>query len=316
MPTSNADLGAAAGPEPAGDTSGATPTSPAAAPANGRPGLPAAADCRTALRRTPASVWNDDVTDWAAALTYYAMLAIFPALLVTVSLIGAADPTAVQHLIDQVGAVVPAESRDIIERTLEGMADRGSALWLLVTAGAVGALWSASSYLAVFRRALHTMHGAEDRRPVWKTAPRVVITALVLLVLLISSAMVLMLTDEAAGVLGRSMGVDSAGVTAWNVLKWPLILGLAAVLVLVLFRTGPAETRGVRRRAVGGALAVALWVICSAGFALYVSYVDTYSRLYGSLAGMVVFLVWLWVSNLALLTGAQFNAELAKLSRR
>ncbi|MFG2196393.1 YihY/virulence factor BrkB family protein [Streptomyces sp. NPDC048639] len=316
MRTSNAGPGAAAGPESGGDKSDVTPTSPAAAPANGRSGLPAAADCLTALRRTPASVWHDDVTDWAAALTYYAMLAIFPALLVTVSLIGAADAKAVHGLIDQVGAVVPAVSRDVIEQTLEGMADRGSALWLLITFGAIGALWSACSYLAVFRRALHSMHGVEDRRPVWKTAPRVVITAVVLLALLISSAMVLMLTDEVVGVLGRSAGVEGAGGAAWNVVKWPLLVGLAAVLVLVLFRTGPAETRGVRRRAVGGALAVVLWLVCSAGFALYATHVDTYSRLYGALAGMVVFLVWLWVSHLALLTGAQFNAELAKLSRR
>jgi membrane protein len=278
-------------------------------------GLPSSKDCATALRRTPVSVWNEDVTDWAAALTYYAVLAIFPTLLVTVSLIGIAGSAAVQHLIGQVSAVVPPESRTVIVHTLEGMADQGSAVWLLAVLGTAGALWSASSYLAVFRRALHAMHGVEDHRPVWRTVPRIVITALVLLALLVSSALVLMLTGELARTLSSGVGVNSAAVTAWDALKWPFLLGLAAVLVLVLFRTGPAETRGVRNRSPGGALAVVLWLMASMGFALYASNADTYNRLYGSLAGVIVFLVWLWVSNLALLTGAQFNAELAKLRR-
>ncbi|MGP4000158.1 YihY/virulence factor BrkB family protein [Streptomyces sp. 8N706] len=288
----------------------------APAPAPDPHGLPAYGDCLTALRRTPVSVWNEDVTDWAAALTYYAVLAVFPTLLVTVSLIGIADTSATQDLIGSVAAVVPGESRAVIQHTLQDMAAQSSAAWLLIVFGTIGALWSASSYLAVFRRALHAMHGVEDHRPVWRTAPRIVITALVLLALLVSSVLVLVLTGEAARPVGDFLGMDGAAVTAWNAVKWPLLVCLVAVLVLVLFRSGPAETRGVRRRALGGMLAVLLWVLASAGFALYSSHVGTYSRLYGSLAGIVVFLVWLWVSHLALLTGAQFNAELAKLHRR
>ncbi|MER5973423.1 YihY/virulence factor BrkB family protein [Streptomyces sp. NPDC002055] len=288
---------------------GATPSSPV--------GLPRSEDCLTALRRTPAAVWNEDATDWAAALTYYAVLAVFPTLLVTVSVIGATDSAATENLIRSVAGLVPAESRSVIRGTLEGMAAQSSAAWLLIVVGTIGALWSASSYLAVFRRALHAMHGVEDQRPVWRRAPRIVLTALLLLALLVSSVLVLVLTGEAARPLGAFLGLDSVAVTAaWNALQWPMLLCLVAVLVLVLFRTGPAETRGVRRRALGGALAVVLWLIASAGFTLYTSNVGTYSRLYGSLAGIVIFLVWLWVSHLALLTGAQFNAELAKLHRR
>ncbi|MCY0963324.1 YihY/virulence factor BrkB family protein [Streptomyces sp. H27-H5] len=267
----------------------------------------------TALRRTPASVWNDNVTDFAAALTYYAVLALFPTLLVTVSLLGIVGASTTDNLISKVIAVVPTESRPVMLSTLQGMAQQHTAAWTLAVFGTIGALWSASSYLGVFRRALHLMHGIEDLRPAWRTAPRLVITTLVLLTLLVSSALVLILTGEAAHTVGRLVGMGRTAGVAWNALKWPLLLCLVAILVLVLFSSGPAGTRGVRQRLLGDALAVALWLTASASFALYVSHVGTYNRLYGSLAGIIVFLVWLWLSNLALLTGAQFNAELAKL---
>ncbi|MDF9816646.1 YihY/virulence factor BrkB family protein [Streptomyces sp. SPB162] len=273
--------------------------------------VPSRRDWCAALRRTPAALWNEDATDWAAALTYYAVLTIFPTLLVTLSLIGIADTPASAHLVDQVAAVVPAPSRPAILRALKSMADQQTPARLLAAFGTVGALWSASSYLSVFRRALHAMNGVKDRRPLWKKAPLTVLTALVLLALLVSSVLALVLTGNAARTAGRIMGVDGAGVTAWNAGKWPLLACLVTVLVLVLFRSGQATAYGLRHRAVGGLLAVVLWLLASAGFTLYTTYAGTYDRLYGSLAGIVVFLVWLWLSNLALLTGAQFNAELA-----
>ena len=281
----------------------------------GARGLPSRADCRLALRRTPVSVWNDDVTDWAAALTYYAVLAVFPALLVTVSAVGLVGTEATQDLIHRVTTLFPAQSGDLVAGVLRDMADQKTAAWLLAVFGTAGSLWSASSYLSVFRRALHTMHGVEDTRPVWRTAPRIVVTALTLLALLVTSVFVLVLSGEVARTVGDFLGMDEVAADAWNTTKWPLLVCLAAVLVLILFRSGPAGTRGVRNRAPGGALAVLLWLVASLGFALYASHVGTYHRMYGSLAGIVVFLVWLWMSNLALLVGAQFNAELLKLRR-
>lgn len=274
--------------------------------------LPPRRDLLSALRRTPVSVWTDDVTDWAAALTYYAVLALFPTLLVTVSFIGIADASQTEALIERVAAVVPATSRPVLESALQDMAGRRSAAWFLAAVGTVSAVWSASSYLGVFRRALHAMHGVRDQVSVWRTAPRVVLTASVLLGILVSSALVLILSGGLAQTLGQALGVGGAGAATWDVMKWPLLLCLVATMVLLLFRSGPAQTRGVRRRALGGVLAVILWLVSSAGFALYTAHVSTYDRLYGSLAGVVVFLVWLWMSNLALLIGAQFNAELAK----
>ncbi|MFI5520402.1 YihY/virulence factor BrkB family protein [Streptomyces platensis] len=277
--------------------------------------LPTWAQIRSALRRTPLSVWHDDVTDWAASLTYYSVLALLPSLIVTVSLIGLADPPATEQLINQISSLAPAESGPTVHRALVGMAHQQTAAWVVLSGALISALWSSCSYLAVFRRALHAMHRTKDDRPPWRKAPRILFTALLLMALLISSAVALLVSGPIATALGRAVGLGEAGEATWNLLKWPLLLLLATVLAMVLFRSGPPSSRGVRRAAPGGVVAVLLWLISSAGFALYASYVGTFNRLYGSLAGPVVFLIWLWFSHLSLLSGAQFNVELARAGR-
>ncbi|WP_310725864.1 YihY/virulence factor BrkB family protein [Streptomyces sp. N2A] len=276
---------------------------------------PTWAQCRTALRRTPLSVWHDDVTDWAASLTYYSVLALLPSLIVTVSLIGLADPAATEQLVEQVSSLAPAGSGGTVHRALATMAQQRTAAWVVVGGALVSALWSSCSYLAVFRRALHAMHRTKDDRPPWRKAPRILATALLLMALLISSAVALLASGPIAAWAGRALGLGDAGEATWNVLKWPLLLVLAAVLAMVLFRSGPPSSRGVRRAAPGGVVAVLLWLVSSAGFAVYVDCVGTFNRLYGSLAGPVVFLIWLWFSHLSLLSGAQFNVELARAGR-
>lgn len=257
-------------------------------------------------------MWRDDVDHWAAALTYYSVLALFPTLLVAVSVIGLAHPSAAQALIDHVTAMVPASSRPDLRSALQDMTEQRAGAWLLMAAGAGSALLSSYNYLSIFRRVQHSMHQVADHRPAWRAMPRTLLTAVCLLILLVSSAMVLILTGDAVRALGRLLGTGTMAVAAWDALKWPLLLFLVAGLIMVLFRSGPPEARRVAHGVPGGALGVLLWLVTSAGFALYASQVGTYSRLYGSLAGIIVFLVWLWVSNLALLTGAQFNAELVK----
>ncbi|WP_314219854.1 YihY/virulence factor BrkB family protein [Streptomyces zaehneri] len=264
-----------------------------------------------ALRRTPVSLWNDDITDYAAALTYYAILAVLPAMMVTVLAFGLISPDTAEEFVTHVTMYAPAESgadlHAVLSRALG--ADRGA--WPLLVAGATSALWSASSYLAVFRRALHHMHRVEDRRSPWRKAPRILLTALALLGLLLAGSLILLLTGPLAEAAGRVVGVDATATWAWSVLRWPLLLCLVALLVVVVFHTGPAPARRRGSSLPGGVLAAALWLVVSAGFAWYASGLSAYSRLYGSLAGVVVFLVWLWLSNLALLTGAQFAAELS-----
>ncbi|THA73056.1 YihY/virulence factor BrkB family protein [Streptomyces sp. A0642] len=263
-----------------------------------------------ALRRTPVSLWNDDLSDWAAALTYYAILALLPALLVTVSVIGLTDPGATKALIADITAFAPAESGAALRQPLEAATEQRTAVWLLAATGSVSAVWSASSYLAVFRRALHAMHGVPDTRPALRSAHIIVAWAIGLLLLLMTSAFALVLSGPLARWLGHRMGLAHLGDAVWAVLKWPVLLCLVACLIMVLFRTGPKSARGTRQGLPGGVLAALLWLAASAGFALYATYVGSYSRLYGSLAGLVVFLIWVWFTNLALLAGAQFNVEL------
>ncbi|AJC54873.1 MULTISPECIES: YihY/virulence factor BrkB family protein [Streptomyces] len=270
---------------------------------------------RTALRRTPLSVWHDDLTDYAASLTYYSVLALLPSAIVTISLIGLADPAGTEQLINHLSSIAPAESGATVRHALVVMAHQRTAAWVVVGGAAVSALWSSCSYLAVFRRALHAMHRTKDDRPPWRKAPRILVTALLLMALLICSAVALLVSGPVATALGRALGFGEAGETLWNLLQWPLLLVLATVLAMVLFRSGPPSSRGVRRAGPGGVLAVLLWLVASAGFAFYASYVGTFNRLYGSLAGPVVFLIWLWFSNLSLLSGAQFNVELARAGR-
>jgi membrane protein len=267
---------------------------------------------RDALRRTPLSMWRDDVSDHAAALTYYAILAVLPALLVTAMAFGMISPGTAQSFVDHVTAYAPGQSgvqlHDVLSRSVRG----GTAEWTLLAAGTVSAVWSASSYLAVFRRALHRMHRVPDRRSPWHKAHLIVLTALALLGLLVLSALVLLMTGPVAEAVGRQFGQGAAVEWAWGLLRWPLLLCVVGLLVVIVFRTGPPSARTRSHTLAGGALAAGLWLCASAGFALYTSVLSTYSRLYGSLAGVVVFLVWLWLSNLSLLAGAQFTAELTR----
>ncbi|MDI3419053.1 YihY/virulence factor BrkB family protein [Streptomyces luteolus] len=269
-----------------------------------------------AARRTPVSLWADDITDYAAALTYYAILAVLPTLLVVVLGFGLISPGAAERFITEVTDHAPAQAGAQLHSALERMLTQQSAVWPLLAGGAASALWSACSYLAVFRRALHSMHRTPDRRSPWRKAHRILLTALLLLTLLVVSGLILVLSGPVVEALGQVLRLDAAVTFVWSLARWPMLLCLVAVLVVVVFRTGPASARRRDHSLPGGVLAAVLWLTASAGFSLYSSSLGAYSRLYGSLAGAVVFLVWLWLSNLALLTGAQFTAELSKSASR
>ncbi|WP_413760483.1 YihY/virulence factor BrkB family protein [Streptomyces sp. MMBL 11-3] len=269
-----------------------------------------------ALRRTPVSMWRDDVSDYAAALTYYSILAVLPSLLVTVIAFSLISPDTAENFIAHVTAYAPDQSGTQLHDVLSRMLQDGSAAWTLLCGGTVSALWSASSYLAVFRRALHRMHHVPDHRSPWHTAHRILLTAFALLGLLLVSALVLLLTGPLAETFGHLLGLDAVAARVWNFLRWPVLMCLVMLLVVIVFHTGPAPAKRRRHSLPGGLLAAGLWLTVSAGFALYASALGTYSKLYGSLAGAVVFLIWLWLSNLALLTGAQFTAELNALGKK
>jgi membrane protein len=248
----------------------------------------------------------------AAALTYYSVLSIFPALLVLVSLIDLAGQATIQALLDNLGKVAPGSVNQILEAAIRNLQQsRGSAGVLAVVALAA-ALWSASSYIAAFMRASNTIYDVPEGRPVWKTLPIRLGVTLVVMLLLAVSATAVVATGGLADRIGRLLGLGSAVVTVWEIAKWPLLLLVVSFMFALLYWASPNARQGFRWVSPGGILAVVLWMVVSAGFALYVANFAAYNQTYGSLAGVIIFLVWLWLSNLAILLGAEFNAELER----
>ena len=265
------------------------------------------------LKRTFTEFKEDNLTDWAAALTYYSVLAIFPALIVLVSVLGLVGESATQPLIDNLGSVAPGPAKEIMTSALENLqGDRGAAGVLFVV-GLLAALWSASGYVAAFMRASNSIYDIEEGRPVWKTLPVRVGLTLVLLFLLAITAIAVVLTGGIAQKVGDLIGLGNTAVDVWNIAKWPVLLLVVSFMFALLYWAAPnVKHPGFRWISPGGVLAVVAWLIASGAFALYVSNFGSYNKTYGALGGVVVFLVWLWISNIVILLGAEFNAELER----
>jgi membrane protein len=265
------------------------------------------------LKRTVAEFREDNLTDWAAALTYYAVLAIFPALIVLVSILGLVGESATQPLIDNLGTVAPGPAQEIFTSAIENLQGDQGAAGVLFVIGLLGALWSASGYVAAFMRASNAIYDMEEGRPIWKTLPVRVVLTLVLLTLLAITTIAVVLTGGLAQRVGDIVGLGSTAVTVWNIAKWPVLLVVVSFMFALLYWAAPnVKHPGFRWISPGGVLAVIGWLIASGAFALYVSNFGSYNKTYGALGGVVVFLVWLWISNIMILLGAEFNAELER----
>jgi membrane protein len=265
------------------------------------------------LKRTVGEFREDNLTDWAAALTYYAVLAIFPALIVVVSVLGLIGESATQPLIDNLGKVAPGPAKDIFTSAIENIQGSKGAAGVFFVIGLLGALWSASGYIAAFMRASNAIYDIEEGRPIWKTLPLRVGLTVLLMVLTAISAVAVTLSGSLAEEAGNVIGVGSTAVDVWNLAKWPVLLLFVSFLFAVLYWAAPnVKQPGFRWITPGGVLAVIGWVIASVAFAFYVSNFGSYNKTYGALAGPIVFLVWLWISNIMILLGAEFNAELER----
>jgi membrane protein len=265
------------------------------------------------LRRTIQEFKEDNLTDWAAALTYYGILSIFPALLVFVSLLGLAGSSATQPLIDNVGTVAPGPAKAIFTSAIQNLQESQGAAGVLVFVGLAGALWSASGYVAAFMRASNAIYDVQEGRPIWKTLPVRVSVTLILLVLLTISAIAVVLTGGLAEQAGNVVGVGGTAVTVWNIAKWPALIVVVSLMLALLYWAAPnVKQPGFRWISPGGLLAVLLWIVASAAFAFYVANFGSYNKTYGAIGGIIVFLTWLWITNIAVLLGAEFNAELQR----
>jgi membrane protein len=265
------------------------------------------------LKRTVREFKEDNLTDWAAALTYYAVLAIFPALIVLVSILGLVGESATDPLIENLGAVAPGPAKEIFTSAIENLQGDQGAAGVLFVIGLLGAIWSASGYVAAFMRASNSIYDMEEGRPVWKTLPVRVGLTLVLLVLLAITTIAVVLTGGLAEKVGDVVGLGDTAVTVWNIAKWPVLLLVVSFMFALLYWAAPnVKHPGFRWISPGGVLAVIGWLIASGAFALYVANFGSYNKTYGALGGVVVFLVWLWISNIMILLGAEFNAELER----
>jgi membrane protein len=265
------------------------------------------------LKRTIKGFSRDNLTDWAAALTYYGVLAIFPALIVLVSVLGLIGPSATQPLIDNLGKVAPGPAKDIFTSALKNLQGSKGTAGVFFVVGLAGALWSASGYVAAFMRASNAIYGIPEGRPVWKTLPLRVVLTLVLVLLLALSAVAVSLSGGLAKEVGGVIGLSDTAVTVWNIAKWPVLIVVVSFMFALLYWAAPnVKHPKFRWVSPGGVLAVIGWIIVSLAFAFYVANFGSYNKTYGALAGPIVFLVWLWVSNLMVLLGAEFNAELER----
>jgi membrane protein len=265
------------------------------------------------LKRTMREFKADNLTDWAAALTYYGVLSIFPALIAIVSIVGLFGSSATDSLTKNVGTFAPGPAKTIITDAINGLAQNQGAAGVLFVVGILGALWSASGYVSAFMRASNAVYDVEEGRPIWKKLPIRLGVTLVTVVLLAITAVGVVFTGSLATKTGQLIGLSSAAVTAWNIAKWPVLVLLVVLVFSILYFAAPnAKQPGFKWALPGGIVAVVTWLVASALFALYVANFASYNKTYGALGGVIAFLVWLWLSNLALLLGLEFNAERAR----
>lgn len=266
------------------------------------------------LRLTVREFVDDECPDLAAALTYFAVLALFPAaiaLLSLVGLVGQSDET-VNTLLTMLRDLGAGGAADTLEPTLRELSQSGGAgLGLII--GLAAALWSASGYVNAFGRGMNRIYEVDEGRPIWKLRPTMLLLTAVLIVLAALVAVGLVVTGPAAEVVGDAIGLGSAAVTAWNIAKWPVMLAVVILIVALLYYGSPnIKQPKFKWISVGACVAILVWVLASAGFGFYVANFSNYNKTYGSLAGVVVFLLWLWLTNLALLFGAELDAELER----
>jgi membrane protein len=265
-----------------------------------------------ALRRTVREFQTDNLTDWAAALTYYGVLSLFPGILVLLSLLGLAGQDAQQTLISNVRELAPGSLRQVLETGIKNLQNGQNTASLLAVVGLLVAVWSASGYIAAFMRASNAIYDVPEGRPIWKTTPLRLALTLLFAVLLSVCALAVVLTGSLAERVGDLLGVGSAAVTVWDIAKWPVLVLVVSFMFALLYWASPNARQGFRWVTPGGLVAVVVWLIASGVFAFYVANFGSYNKTYGSLAAVIVFLVWLWISNIALLLGAELNAELER----
>jgi membrane protein len=264
------------------------------------------------VKRTVAEFSEDNMSDWAAALTYYGLLSLFPALIALVSIVGlVGDPaTTTKTITEMVTKLGPGSAADTFAGPIKSITSHRGTAGVLFIVGLATALWSASGYVGAFMRAANVIYETPEGRPFWKLRPLQIFVTLVMLVLLALVAVALVLTGPVVTAVAGPLGIGSTAVTIWNIAKWPVLLIVVVTMFAVLFYSAPnVKLAGFKWVTPGAALAIVVWLVASAAFAFYVANFGSYDKTYGTLGGVVCLLVWLWITNIALLLGMELNSE-------
>ncbi|MFJ4980704.1 YihY/virulence factor BrkB family protein [Streptomyces coeruleorubidus] len=263
------------------------------------------------LKGTLREFKKDELTDRAAALTYYGILALFPALLALISLLGIVGRSATQQVLDNIQKLAPGAARDVLTNAVQQMQGNAGLGSIMAIVGLALAVWSASGYVAAFIRSANAVYDVPEGRPVWKVLPVRLGVTVALMVIAVISAVIVVFTGGLARQVGTALGVGDTFLTVWSIAKWPVLIILITIMIAILYWATPnVKVRGFRWVTPGSFLALLIWMIASAGFALYVANFASYNKTYGALAGVIIFLVWLWITNLAILLGLEFDAEM------
>ena len=265
------------------------------------------------LKRTFKQFGEDQLTTWAAALTYFGVLSLFPMLLALVSVLGVIGPSATQPLLDNLSSVAPGPAKDILTNVLTSLESNqgGSTVALLI--GLAAAIWAASGYIGAFMDASNNVWDAPEGRPIWKKIPVRLAITVVLLILLTITALAVVFTGPVAKEIGDIIGLGDTFVSVWGIAKWPILLLMVSFMISLLYWACPnVKQPGFPWVTPGGLLAVVLWLVASALFAFYVAAFSSYNKTYGSLGGVIVFLTWLWITNIIVLLGAELNSEMER----
>ncbi len=266
------------------------------------------------LRKTAREFTTDQCTDLAAALTYYAVLSLFPAVVVVISLLGVfgQGQRTTETVLGIVDDVLPGSAIDSLRPTIQQLVENPSAGLALVL-GILGALWSASGYVGAFGRAMNRIYEVEEGRPIWKLRPLQLLVTAVGLVMAAAVAFMLAISGPVAKSVGSLIGAGDVAVTLWTILRWPVILVLVTAGVAILYYVAPnVRQPKFRWLSIGAGLAIVVAILASVLFGVYVANFSSYNKTYGALAGVIVFLLWLWITNVALLFGAELDAELER----
>ena len=270
------------------------------------------------LKRTVREFQEDKLQHWAAALTYYAVLSIFPALLVMVSLLGLfGDPERITKVLtDTVAALGPESAASTFQGPIESITDNRGGAGIMLLVSVAGALWAASGYVSAFAEASNSIYEVDEGRAFWKLKPLQLLVTFVLILMAALVALSLVLSGPLVSALGGALGLSDMALTVWRIAKWPAMIVLVLVIFGVLYYATPnARVGGVRWVSAGAIVALLVWIVASVAFAFYASNFSSYDKTYGALGGVVVFLLWLWLTNLAILLGAEFNAETERARR-